>query len=380
MRVAVVTETFVPSVDGVVTRLTHALDWLAAQGHELLVVAPDLGQGDAWHGVPVVGVPAVRLPAYRSRAWGTPSPRVARALDAFGPQVVHAWQPDLVGAPAVAWCARRGVPLVTSYHTDVPGYLGRYYGALRLFRRPVTAWERSLARGAELTLVTSRAMRGVLEGRGYRRVCVLPRGVDLAARDPRFANRDMRTMLTRGAPDAPLLLFVGRVAAEKNLASLAPLMRAHPEWRLAVVGDGPERAALERLFPAENTRFTGFLGGGDLSAAFASADAFVFPSTSETLGLVILEAQASGLPVVAAASPATCEQLRSGVDGLVYDAGDPVALEGAVAAVLGDTALRERLAAAGLVEARENGWDGASRAVEAALELAVRLQEGRTCR
>ena len=369
MRIALVTETFLPSVDGVVTRLAHGIDWLAAQGHELAVVAPDLGVRD-YDGAPVLGVKAITWPVYRSRPWGTPSPKVARYLQAFKPDVVHVWQPDMIGLAAVQACTRLGLPLVTSYHTDTIAYLD-YYGPLRTIKRPGTWYERRLHNQAPLTLATSRAMAQKLRERGVAHVAVLPRGVDLDARDPRFASAAMRERLSGGHPERPLLLYVGRVAAEKNLASLEPVMRRHPEWSLAVVGDGPALEPMRRLFAGTPTVFTGFLGGQELSSAFASADAFVFPSTTETLGLVILEAQASGIAVVAAASPATCEQIEDGVNGMVYDPDDPTALEQALERLLDSEPLRRRIADAGHQAALAQGWDRASAALLDAYRLVL---------
>lgn len=371
MRIALVTETFLPSVDGVVTRLSHGIDWLAAQGHKLAVIAPDLGVRD-YNGVPVLGVKAITWPVYRSRPWGTPSPKVARYLQAFKPDVVHVWQPDMIGLAAVQACTRLGLSLVTSYHTDTIAYLD-YYGPLRAIKRPGTWYERRLHNQAPLSLVTSRAMGAKLRARGVPNVAVLPRGVDLAARDPRFASTAMRERLSAGRPQAPLLVYVGRVAAEKNLASLEPVMRRHPEWSLAVVGDGPALEPMRRLFAGTATMFTGFLGGEELSAAFASADAFVFPSTTETLGLVILEAQASGLAVVAARSPATCEQIEDGVNGVVYDPRDPAALEHALEGLLAGEGLRRRIADAGRTVALTQDWDHASAALLDAYGLALKM-------
>ncbi len=371
MRIALVTETFLASVDGVVSRRTLGMDWLASQGHELCVIAPDLGVHD-YNGVPVLGVKAITWPIYRSRPWGTPSPRVARHLQAFGPDIVHVWQPDMVGLAAVQACTRLGLPLVTSYHTDTIAYLD-YYGPLRAIRRPGTWYERRLHNQAPLSLVTSNAMKKKLQARGVPNVAVLPRGVDLEGRDPRFADAAMRERLSAGRPERPLLIYVGRVAAEKNLASLEPVMRRHPEWSLAVVGDGPALESMRRLFAGTPTVFTGFLGGEELSRAFASADAFVFPSTTETLGLVILEAQASGLAVVAAASPATCEQIEDGVDGLVYDPKDEAALERALKGLLGDEEARRRIAGAGRRIALTQGWDHASAALLDAYRLALSI-------
>ena len=369
MRVALVTETFLPSIDGVVTRLTRTLDWLIDHGHETLVVAPDLGV-DEYRGARVAGVRAVTWPVYRSRPWGTPSPRVAAAVREFAPDLVHAWQPTLVGLWAVEECRRSGTPLVTSYHTDIASYLD-YYGPMRLLRRPIAWYERRSHNLAALTLVTSEAMRAKLATAGIERLRVLPRGVDAEARNPRFRDEGMRARLTGGRPRMPLAVYVGRVSAEKGLAGLVPAFRAHPEWALAVVGDGPELPSLRRALEGTGTVFTGFLGGEELSRAFASADAFVFPSTTETLGLVILEAMASGVPVVAAASPATLGQITDGVDGLVYDPRDEEALERALARVLGDPALAGAMRERGLAEARANSWESASAAVYKAYEEAL---------
>ena len=367
MKIAYVTETFLPSVDGVVTRMTHALDWLAENGHELQIIAPDLGCHE-YRGFPVVGVRAVTYPLYRSRPWGTPSPAVARALGRFSPDIVHVWQPSLVGLPAVLYARRRRIPLVTSYHTNIASYLDYYGPLMRSLRRPVMAFQRWMHNMSPQTLVTSRAMRAHLEDEGFAGPVVLPRGVELAARDPRFASSEMRGRLSGGHPERPLLVYVGRVAVEKGLPTLEPLMRAHPEWSLAIVGGGPQLDRLRERFAGTNTTFTGFLQGDELSAAFASGDAFVFPSTTETLGLVILEAQASGVPVVAATSPATDEQIRPGINGLTYDPAAPSSLEQAVLAALNDAAVRERMRAAGLAEARENDWEHASAALYACYE------------
>lgn len=361
MRVAYVTETFLPSVDGVVTRMTKALEWLAAHGHDACVVAPDLGVRE-FAGFPVFGVPAVRYPLYRSRRWGTPSPAAWHAVRDFAPEVVHAWQPTLVGLPAVRGANRAHVPLVTSYHTDISSYLG-YYGPLACARGVVEAYMRALNNRAPLTLVTSGAMRKKLDAAGFTGLRVLPRGVDLAARSPRFASADARERLSGGRPEAPLLVYVGRVAPEKGIGTLEPVMRAHPEWSLAVVGAGPDLDAMRAAFAGTHTTFTGFLAGEDLSRAFASADAFVFPSVTETLGLVILEAMASGVPVVAASSPATDEQVRSGENGLTYDPGRKGALEEALCRLLADDELRGQIRARGLAEAQGEGWDRASAAL-----------------
>jgi glycosyltransferase involved in cell wall biosynthesis len=376
MRIAYATETFLPSVDGVVTRMTHALDRLRELGHEVTIICPDLGC-DAYRGFEVVGVPAVRYPVYRSRKWGTLDRSLVReTLLRVRPDVVHVWQPTMVGFAAVLEARRLRLPLVTSYHTNVDQYL-RYYGAFRVFSRPVMRLMRWLNNTSPITLVTSQSMMRYLGERGFSGLRVLPRGVDLAHRDPRFRDAQTRARLSGGRPEAPLLLYVGRISAEKGVSDLAPTMRAHPEWSLALVGDGPAMGACRRAFAGTHTTFTGFLTGDELSRAYASADCLVFPSRTETLGLVILESMASGVPVVAARSPATVEQVEDGRAGLVYDPDDPGALERCVSRVLLDRDLAGRFVEEGLRQASLNGWDAASDAlVDAYRDTVAAYREG----
>lgn len=361
MRIAFVTETFLPSMDGVVTRMTRALDWMADNGHEVTVICPDLGCTE-YRGFSVRGVRAVRYPVYRSRPWGTPSSAVCRHLAEFDPDIVHAWQPSLVGLPAVRWATKNHVPLVTSYHTDISSYLD-FYGPLRYARRLVVWFMRRLNNHAPLTLVTSNAMRDKLREQGFTGLRVLPRGVDLSARDPRFRSEQMRDRLSGGHPERPLLVYVGRASAEKGLDTLEPLIRSHPDWSLAIVGGGPMLERLRERFAGTNTVFTGFLSGEELSCAFASGDVFVFPSVTETLGLVILETMASGVPIVAAKSPATNEQVTSGINGVTYDPADPRELQRAVERLVASPELRANLARAGRADAQANEWSRASAAL-----------------
>lgn len=332
MRIAIVTETFLPSVDGVVTRLTHAVERFEELGHEVLVIAPDLGVREH-AGARVVGVPAVRLPFYRQRRFALPHRSVERVLREFRPDVVHAAQPVLLASSAVRAARRLGIPLVASYHTHLPRYLEHYRGT-RWVRPLLWWWIRRQHGRADLNLATSEAMRAELAAHGVPRLRVLRRGVDTVGRDPRFATSEMRERLLGGGGPV-LLLYVGRLAAEKGIDTLRPLLDRRDDVTLAVVGDGPDRERLEQVFAGTGTVFTGFLGGEELAAAFASADAFVFPSVTETLGLVILEAMASGLPVVAARSGPTSEQVTDGVDGWIYDGADPEGLGGAVDRLLG---------------------------------------------
>lgn len=330
MRILIVTETFLPSTDGVVTRLLEGIKYIYGQGHEVAVIAPDLGSYQCCGGVPIYGVPAVTMPLYQARPWGLPSPRVGRIMKEFDPDLVHVAMPVLIGLAGVYYAKKQNRALVASYHTHLSKYLSYYHLDHPLLQRLLWAFERFIHNQALLNLCTSETMRQELVGQGFRDVKVLRRGVDTIGRHPHFRMDAMRRRLSDGEDNKKLLLFVGRLAAEKEIDRLLPIVQKREDLRLAIVGDGPDRERLEKLFANTPTVFTGFLHGEELSQAYASADAFVFPSVSETLGLVILEAMASGLPVLAARSGPTLEQIQDGVNGLLFDVDDESSLQRAI--------------------------------------------------
>jgi glycosyltransferase involved in cell wall biosynthesis/putative flippase GtrA len=308
VRVAIVTEVWTPTVNGVVTRLLATVDDLMERGHEVLVICPAPGaEGACRPGGPEVRtVPTVSLSfVYGGQPWGLPAPAVKRHLADFSPDVVHVVNPVSLGVAGVAGARRLGIPLVCSYHTDIEAYAPLY----RLgWLRPVIRWHlrRQHAR-ASLNLVTSSAGAaklhdlGVGIGDGPGQVQLWCRGVDLE----RF-----RPGGDRPVPPSPgriRALYAGRVAGEKNLDDLAALA-ACPEFHLTVVGDGPALGQVRGRL-GTGVHFTGSLDPEGVARAYRDADVFVFPSVSETLGLVLLEAMASGLPVVAADSPASRELL-----------------------------------------------------------------------
>lgn len=292
------TEVWRPSVNGIVTRLSMTVAALREAGHDVLVIAPS-SDGD-FHGATVRTVPALRAGfLYDHHPWGLPVPRVARHLADFEPDLVHVVSPILLGIAGVVAARRLRRPLVCSYHTDFSRY-ARYY---RLGWASTLVWSalRRLHGAAAINLVTSRTAADELAGHGIRDIALWPRGVEL----DRF--RPARPGRVRDAGPVRAL-YVGRVAQEKSLDSLEPLVRS-PHLQLTIVGDGPYRAELHRRWDSDRVVFRGTLGGDDLAAAYAAADVFVFPSVTETLGLVLLEALAAGLPVVAADSPASRELL-----------------------------------------------------------------------
>ncbi len=317
MKIAIVTETFLPSTDGIVTRLKKAIEYFLSEGHEVLVIAPDLGVTE-YRGAKVIGVKPITFPFYRYRKWGFPSRKVYHELKKFEPDVIHAVNPVLLATSAVTAAQKLDVPLVSSYHTHLPKYLDFY----KIYKpaKPLLWWYiRRQHKNADINLVTSETIKKELDAEGIERLSVIPRGVDIEKRHPKFKDADMRARLTDGKPHNKLLVFIGRLAIEKEIHKLLPMLEKRSDISLAIIGDGPARNELEKIFEGTRTVFTGFLHGEELSKAYASSDAFIFPSISETLGLVILEGMASGLPIIAAKSGPTMEQVSHEVNGMLYE-------------------------------------------------------------
>lgn len=325
MRIAFFTETFVPHVDGVVTRLTHTVEELCRAGDDVLVVAPEApGRPARYAGAAVVGVPSVPLPIYPGFRLGVPLPAAPgrRALKAFAPDLVHTINPVTVGLGAYAYAARHGTPLVASYHANIPAYARRYH--LGMFEGLSWSYLRALHNRARLNLCTSRPVRDLLQAHGIRRVAIWEPGVDTALFHPRRQSEDWRRRLTGGHPAATILLSVGRLAPEKGLEHLlAAVPHLPPGCHVAFVGDGPAAPALRRAAHGLPVTFPGTLHGEDLAAAYASADIFVLPSTTETLGLVAIEAMAAGVPVVGARRGGILDIVVDGETGLLFDPGTP---------------------------------------------------------
>jgi len=327
LKIAIITETFLPSTDGVVTRLTEAIKYLRKHNHEVIVICPDLGTTE-FEGAIIEGVKATNLPFYRSRPFALPNKRVKDLLEKYQPDLVHVVNPAMLGVSGVKYASKLNFPLLASYHTHVPKYMD-YYNLYPF--KPILWWYfKRLHNQAELNLCTSQAVKNELDEHGFNNVHVWKRGVAIDRYNPSYYNQEMRSRLTNGETDKKLLVFVGRLAPEKEIHKLKPLLEERSDVRLAIVGDGPIREQLEQKFKGTNTVFTGFLHGDELNQAFSSADAFIFPSITETLGLVILEAMASGLPVIAAKSGPTMEQVDDERTGLLFENEDTSSLITAV--------------------------------------------------
>lgn len=357
MRIALFTETFLPKVDGIVTRLRHTVDHLQRLGDQVLVIAPDGGLREH-KGAKVYGVSGFPLPLYPELKLALPRPAIGEELERFKPDLIHVVNPAVLGLAGLFYSKTLNIPLVASYHTHLPEYL-QHYGLGML---EGLLWELLKAghNQAELNLCTSTAMVQALTEHGIERVDLWQRGVDTEMFQPHLANQEMRSRLTQGNPDSPLLLYVGRLSAEKEIERIKPVLESIPNARLALVGDGPNRQNLEKHFAGTPTHFVGYLQGLELGAAFASADAFVFPSRTETLGLVLLEAMAAGCPVIAARSGGIPDIVEDGVNGFLFDPQDENGAIAATQRLFANPNERETLRRSARREAERWGWSAAT--------------------
>ncbi|MGE0151190.1 MAG: glycosyltransferase family 4 protein [Reyranellaceae bacterium] len=291
MRIFVATDAWHPQVNGVVRTLATVRDELQAMGHQVEIVGPD-----RFRTIPCPTYPEIRLSLLPGR-------RLARLIDGFAPDAIHIATEGPLGLAARRYCLKRRLPFTTAYHTRFPEYvrarlffpLAATYAILRRFH----------ARSAGV-MVATRSIRAELEARGFARISDWTRGVDLALFHP-GKRRDFGWQ-------APVFAFVGRVAVEKNIEAFLDLDL--PGTKL-VVGDGPLLDSLKRRYP--DAVFAGAHKGEELAARFASADVFVFPSRTDTFGLVMLEAMACGLPVAAYPVPGPLDVVTDAKAGVLNE-------------------------------------------------------------
>jgi glycosyltransferase involved in cell wall biosynthesis len=357
MRVAIVAEVFLPKIDGVVNRTLNLIRHLRQSGDDVLVVCPQ-ADGCGACPVPLVTIPSFSFPHYPEYRIGLPDRRLPRALRDYAPDVLHFLNPFAFGFQChdVLRTARLQVPTVFSFHTLYGEFVKQYRGLKPL--STLLWWlTRAYHNRADLNLTVSALMQEELVRRGFRRVELWPPAVDSDVFHPSRASAAMRDRLTRGRPERPLLLTVSRLAPEKNVGFLADLIRRVPEACLAVVGDGPERAALEARFAGTDTYFVGYLKGEALAAAYACADAFIYASETETMGNVVLEAMACGRAVVAPRAGGIPNLLTHGTSGYLYTPRDLDEAVGLTRQLLGDAATRVRIGQAARQAIEERNWE-----------------------
>jgi glycosyltransferase involved in cell wall biosynthesis len=355
MRVALITENFLPKLDGVTRTLATLLEHLERHGHQAMVLGPQ-GGPHQYAGAPVFGAPGLPLPMYPELRMLFPPRGFERLLARFQPDVVHVVDPMALGAAGIRWARRLGVPVISSYHTNLAAYCDYYH--LSALSAVVWSYRRFLHNQTTLTLCPSPSTATRLRSQEFARVAVWARGVDAQLFDPERRSTEWRERVA-GDSSRTIVLYVGRLSYEKNLQSLlsAYLGVASEDTRLVLVGDGPARAELERTLAGRGVAFTGYLRGEQLAQAYASADVFAFPSLTETFGQVVLEAMASGLPVLAYNAEGVCDLVQPGETGMLVRSGDGAAFERGLAQLLADPAARASLGSAGHAAAVERRWD-----------------------
>jgi len=344
MRIALVTDTYTPQVNGVTTVVRRIAEVLAREGHAVGVVAPAYPDDDERR-AGELRVPSLPFPPYPAIRLSLPfRRRVHRFLEAFAPDVVHVATEGPLGFLGRGWSVKHDVPLATSYHTNFPEY-ARHYGA-RVLEPLVWRWLLWFHRPARFTHTPGTAIRDELVSRGLTQTTVWGRGVDSVHFHPHRRNVTWRRSLGI-ADDQALVLHVGRLAPEKDVETLIAAWRiAGPELgsraRLVVAGDGPEARRLRAALP--DVQYFGFLEREVLAALYASADLCVLPSRTETCGLVALEAMAAGVPVIAAEAGGFRESVRTGRNGVLVPPRDAVAFARAITQLVGDAPRRAALA------------------------------------
>lgn len=384
VRVALVTESFLPNVNGVTNSVLRVLEYARRHGHDCLVVAPS-DQVGFWQGAagavqahplvsavspylgrpasdgpdpdhhlgyPVHRVTAVRVPVVSSLPVGAPSPSVYNALRDFAPDVVHLASPFVLGAAGAAAARALGVPSVAVYQTDVAGFADAY--GIGVLADAAWAWTRAIHATCDRTLAPSTAAMADLAARGIPRLYRWGRGVDSERFTP--ARRSAALHRLWSPEGRPVIGFVGRLAPEKHVERLQPLAdRSGPDGdvRLVVVGDGPDRPALQAAMP--HAIFTGELHGEALARAYATLDVFCHAGEFETFCQSIQEAHASGVPVIGPDAGGPRDLVQAGVNGVLLDPGRYAAeVSAALDAVLAD---RDRLAAAARATVAGRTWD-----------------------
>ena len=350
MRVAIVSESFLPTLNGVTTSVAKVLEHLRDSGHDATLIVPAAGAPKRYAGFEVREIAA--LP-YRQFPVGLPNPFLGALLADFEPDVLHAASPFLLGGQAIATARRMGLPSVAVYQTDIPAYARS--NRLRATERLATRIVKWIHDTADLTLAPSSAAIATLQASGVERIAHWGRGVDLELYHPRHrmtaAGAELRARLS---PDGvPLVGYVGRLAPEKSVERFAEL-RGLPV-RIVIVGDGPSSASVDKALRGMDVVRRGSLTGVELATAYAAFDVFAHTGTQETFGQTIQEAHASGLPVIAPRVGGPIDLVTHGVDGMLFQPGDG-SFRAAVAALADDDIARARLGEAGRRRVLGRSW------------------------
>lgn len=348
LRVLVVTESFLPQVNGVTNSVRRVLEHLAAEGHQAELIAPT--GPTTYAGFPVTHARGANLPFYADFRIGLESRRRLRAaMERFAPDVVHIASPATLGHQAAKAARSLGIPTVAIYQTDLVGFAERY--GVPGGARAMESLTRRIHLGVDRTLAPSTASLEQLGRLGIDAVARWPRGVDQVLFDPSKRDEALHAELAPGGQR--LVGYVGRLAPEKELELLVHLDRL-PGVRLMLVGGGPEEARLRELLPG--AAFLGVLHGEELARAYATLDVFVHTGRHETYCQSAQEALASGVPVVAPRAGGPVDVVEDRVAGFLYEPGDADELVAYVARLVERPLLRRRMGHAARHSVRDRTW------------------------
>ncbi len=371
MRIAYFAGSLQPGQDGVTRVLYRMTAALSAAQIEHMFVSPVLPPPGSLQ-IPLVGVPSCSFPLYRDYRMASPDPRFfSRDVLAFRPDLLHIHSPCSLGHAAVHFGRRHRIPVVATYHTHFASY-AEYYN-IRFLEPFGWTYLRCLYGSCERLLVPSQPIMDELSAHGFRKLRLLPHGVDTEAFRPEFRSEGWKS--AHGVPAGHnVLLYAGRLVWEKDLRTLVStyekLRGMRSDISLVLAGDGPIRHELESLMPG--AVFLGQLSGASLAAAYASADLFVFPSTTETFGNVILEAMASGIVPVCARKGGAAGVIEDGVTGILCEPRDAGSMSRAIDGVLNDPARRRSLAQGALAHAQQQSWQNIIRQMLGMYEEIIR--------
>lgn len=317
MQIAIITENFLPKLDGVTRTLARLLEYLQSHGHKALLCGPESGM-EEYAGAEIVGTAGVPLPFYPELRFNFFRPLFLRRLKEFQPDIVHLVDPVVLGTAGLAVARMLGKPLVSSYHTNLAAYCEHF--GFSLLSQPMWSYNRFIHNQCALTFCPSPSTTRMLRSQGFQRVRIWPRGVDTGLFRPERRNEVTRAAWLQGE-EKVILLYVGRISREKNLRLLIQAYRGmdHTRSHLVMVGDGPALREVKQELAHVPATFTGYLQGEELARAYASADLFTFPSRTETFGQVVLEAMAAGLPVVALRAEGVCDLVENDRTGYLLE-------------------------------------------------------------
>lgn len=348
LRIAVVTESFLPAVNGVTNSVLRVIENMSQRGHHVEVIAPGPSVPH-YQGAIVHDIPSVSLPAYSELRVGYSKKQTMIALQAIKPDIVHIASPTVLGAIGLACARELNIPTVAIYQTDLAGFATRYH--LGVAGRGIWRHLARVHRQAGLTLAPSTDAVWALRERGVDNAVRWMRGVDSDRFNPDHRSAALRQSL---APNGEVIVgYIGRLAREKQVDLMAPIASI-PGVKLVLVGDGPMRASLERLMP--NAVFAGFKSGHELSEYFASLDVFVHAGTDETFCQAVQEALASGVPVVAPASGGPLDLVQHGVNGYLWTETARGSLLRAVEELIHYPMKRERMASNARPSVEHRTW------------------------